>query len=164
MRQFEIGRLIAYVKLGTTVVRNVAAIIDKRSPIPGLANFGSAMLTHVPRSHSIVCDRGSAMTLTRPSPRCSHHAEIRQAKCGSGRENAKRQRISPAQPSREPALPMRRSPHGRTAIRAAVAAAARRARQPLARGKTARKLIAFGARRCCARLGFRRTTTYKEMS
>ena len=35
----------------------------KRSPIPGLTNFGSAALTHVPRSHAIVCNRGSAMTL-----------------------------------------------------------------------------------------------------
>lgn len=107
----------------------MAAIIEKRSPIPGLTNFGSAALTQVPRSHSIMCNRGSAMTPTRPSPRCSHHVKMRQAKCGSGGENVKRRRVSLAQPPREPALPMRRSPHGRTAIRGAVAAAALRARR-----------------------------------
>jgi len=68
------------------------------------------------------------MTPTRPSPRCSHHVKMRRPKCGSGGKDAERRCVSPAQPPCEPALPMRRSPHGATAIRRAVAAAARRAR------------------------------------
>ncbi len=73
-------------------------------------------------------NRGSAMTPARPSPRCSHHVRMRRTRCGSGGEDAERRRVSPAQPPCEPALPMRRSPHGATAIRGAFAAAARRAR------------------------------------
>ena len=68
----------------------------RRSPIPGLTNFGSAALTHVPRSHSIVCNRGSAMTPARPSPRCSHHVKMRRARCGSGGRDAKRRCLSSA--------------------------------------------------------------------
>ncbi len=96
----------------------------KRSPIPGLTNFGSAALTHMPRSHWIACNRGSAMTPTPPSPRCSHHVNLRRARCAGGGKDAKRRRVSTPQPPCEPPLPMRRPPHGGTAIRGALAAVA----------------------------------------
>ncbi len=101
---------------------------DNNQTTSCLTNFDPAALTHVARLRSVAWSQRISMTPWRASPRCSHHVTMRRTRCESGGKDPGRRRVSPAQRAREPALPMRRPPHGGTTFRGALAAAARRAR------------------------------------